>query len=439
MAHLVRFIPVLVLFAVAQSSDTADGSIPQGFLNQGNYNEFLTGGVRASTVFDKTSHSAAVVQAEEKKAVQTLLTNDRGMGIGMPAIGVSLLALAAMMGVRMRRGLQQATAGENILEMKAQEATGHEGNFRSRGWGQNSSENSRALTSCYAESPAFDSPMPAQIVQAATDAGAKKATLPVDQMLVRGALSGLLLGVATSFMITVNITSWGKAFAPVLGAVYFPVGFVMLVLMGCELVTGNMALIPMAVKAGKAKMKGLFKNWSWVTLGNLIGSLMYAGLIWGVCTSVGANVVAEGTLGAAIKGVAVNKTRVYQALGMKGWLTCLIKAICCNWLVTMGTLMSFASKSTIGRIAAMWMPITVFVAHGFEHAVVNFFVIPCGMMFGADVSIFQWLFWNQIPVLLGNIIGGSCLSGLPFAYAYPASKGDTSPVPKGEDTSAGSA
>merc|ERR1719506_1032113 len=185
MAHLLRFIPVLVLFAVAQSSDTTDGSIPHGFLNQGNYNEFLTGGVRASTVFDKPSHSAAVVQAEEKKAVQKLLTNDRGMGIGMPAIGVSLLALAAMLGVRMRRGLQQATAGENILEMKAQEATGHEGNFRSRGWGQNSSENSRALTSCYAESPASDSPMPAQIVQAATDAGAKKATLPVDQMQVR--------------------------------------------------------------------------------------------------------------------------------------------------------------------------------------------------------------------------------------------------------------
>jgi formate/nitrite transporter len=274
-------------------------------------------------------------------------------------------------------------------------------------------------------SPAFDSPIPADIVKAATEAGAKKATLPVDQMLVRGALSGLLLGVATSFMIFVNITSWGKAFAPVLGAVYFPVGFVVLVLMGCELVTGNMALIPMAVYAGKATVNGLVRNWSWVALGNLIGSLMYACLFWAVYTSCGTKTEHPlGTIGAAVKGVAVNKTLVYEDIGLQGWITALVKAICCNWMVTMGTMMSFASKSTVGRIVAMWIPIMIFIAHGFEHAVVNFYVIPCGMMFGAPVSIFQWLFWNQIPVILGNIIGGCALTAIPFAYAYPVPRGD---------------
>merc|ERR1719454_2708631 len=98
-------------------------------------------------------------------------------------------------------------------------------------------------------------------------------------------------------------------------------------------------------------------------------------------------------------------------------------------MVTMGVIMTFTSKSTVGRIAAMWMPIMTFFAHGYEHAVVNFFVIPAGIMFDAEVTFVHWLWWNQIPVLIGNFLGGCFLTGLPLAIAYPVPKGPAPATP----------
>jgi formate/nitrite transporter FocA (FNT family) len=83
-----------------------------------------------------------------------------------------------------------------------------------------------------------------------------------------------------------------------------------------------------------------------------------------------------------------------------------VKAILCNWMVCMGVVMGMCSTSVIGRIAAAWMPILIFFAQGFEHTVVNMFIIPAGMMMGAKVSLFDWIIWNLIPVTLGNLVGG---------------------------------
>jgi formate/nitrite transporter len=265
-------------------------------------------------------------------------------------------------------------------------------------------------------SPAFDSVLPPDLVMAATEAGAKKAKLPIDQMIVRGMLSGLLLGIATSLAMTVWTQPFGKEF-PALGAVFFPVGFCMLVLTGCELVTGNMAVIPMAIYARKATVKEMLRNFLWVTFGNIVGSLLYAGLFWAAYSQCGYTL--EVPLGLKAKAIATAKTVAYENIGIQGWFCSFFRAICCNWMVCMGVLMTFTSKSTIGRLAAMWMPITVFFAHGYEHAVVNFFVIPAGIFFGADVSFVQWWLWNQIPVFLGNFVGACFFTGLPFAYAYP--------------------
>merc|ERR1719217_395338 len=126
-------------------------------------------------------------------------------------------------------------------------------------------------------------------------------------------------------------------------------------------------------------------------------------------------------MGLKAAAIATAKTVAYEKNGTVGWITAFAKAICCNWMVTMGVMMTFTSKSTIGRIAAMWMPIMVFFAHGYEHAVVNFFVIPAGIMFDADVTFLQWWLWNQVPVLIGNLVGGVFLTGLPLALAYPVS------------------
>ena len=81
-------------------------------------------------------------------------------------------------------------------------------------------------------------------------------------------------------------------------------------------------------------------------------------------------------------------------------------------MVCLGVVMGLTSASTLGKIVAAWIPITIFFAHGYEHSIVNMFVIPTGMLLGAKVTIAQWLLWNQIPVTLGNIVGGFVFTGL---------------------------
>jgi formate/nitrite transporter FocA (FNT family) len=81
-------------------------------------------------------------------------------------------------------------------------------------------------------------------------------------------------------------------------------------------------------------------------------------------------------------------------------------------MVTVGTMLAFVSRSTIGKIAAMWLPIMIFFALGYEHSIVNMFVIPIAMFLGAPISMADWWLWNQIPVTIGNIVGGAVFTGL---------------------------
>ncbi|KAI7247621.1 hypothetical protein KC345_g11944, partial [Hortaea werneckii] len=106
------------------------------------------------------------------------------------------------------------------------------------------------------------------------------------------------------------------------------------------------------------------------------------------------------------------KTTAYKIMGADGMMLAFIKAILCNWMVTLGAVMAMTSKSTTGKIFAMWLPILTFFGQGFEHTVVNFFVIPAGMMLGADISFADWWIWNGIPVLLGNFAGGLLFTGI---------------------------
>jgi formate transporter len=162
--------------------------------------------------------------------------------------------------------------------------------------------------------------------------------------------------------------------------------------------------------------KVMLRNWTCVYVGNLIGSVFYAGLFYLAITSSGATDGAA--LGEQVRKIAQAKTLAYAGLGGAGWGTAFIKAMLCNWMVTVGTILAFTSRSTIGKIAAMWLPITIFFAHGYEHSIVNMFVIPAGILLGAPVLLGQWWFWNQIPVTLGNIVAGSLFTGIALWYTY---------------------
>jgi len=256
---------------------------------------------------------------------------------------------------------------------------------------------------------------PPELMADALELAKRKAGLAVRDLLLRGILAGAMLGYATS-LVTVVLS---QGLPAIVGAALFPVGFVMLVLLGLELATGNFALLPPAVLTGQVTFARLLRNWGWVYLGNLIGSAIYALLFYLAITNFGAS--NGGVLGDQLRQIAQKKTLAYMALGYNGWAAAFVKGILCNWMVTVGVLLGLISRSTIGKIAAMWLPVTTFFAQGYEHSVVNMFVVPAGKFLGAPVPVGAWWFWNQIPVTLGNILAGAVLTGLAMYATFSPS------------------
>lgn len=264
----------------------------------------------------------------------------------------------------------------------------------------------------------MDSLKPDKIVTDLIASGAYKSNLPVKHLLIRGFLSGGLLGFATVLAFTTAIQT-GMGF---MGGLVFPIGFVIIILLGLELVTGNFATIPMAVMAKKTPIKQLFYNWTFAFTGNLIGSVTFGALFFIVATKFGHYYDTD--IAKKIIDIAVSKTLAYKELGSEGMVVCFTKAMLCNWMVTLGVVMGFVSTSTSGKILAIWLPIFTFFALGLEHCVVNMFVIPTAIMLDAPISISDWWLWNQIPATLGNIVGGGFFTGV-LLYMTHYKKGTT--------------
>jgi formate/nitrite transporter len=244
---------------------------------------------------------------------------------------------------------------------------------------------------------------PEEALNAIVATAQKKAQLPASVLLVRGFLAGALLGYATS----VALVPQAQGMPPFIGALLFPLGFALLVLLGLELVTGNFALLPIAALQGSISSTQLLRNWAWVYLANLLGGVTYALLF--------TTVVSDAALRELIVTIAHRKTLAYQALGTAGWAAAIIKGILCNWMVTLGSTIVFFSTTTTGKVLTMWLPIFAFFSLGYEHSVVNMFVIPAALFIGAPpITVADWWVWNQIPVTVGNLAGAFLLTSLPL-------------------------
>jgi formate/nitrite transporter len=269
---------------------------------------------------------------------------------------------------------------------------------------------------------------PADVALAMVESGRRKLMLAPRDLLIRGMLSGAILGVATSLAFNATVST-GQ---PIVGALIFPVGLVSIVLLGLELVTGSFALVPLPWLDREASASSVVANWAWVFIGNLIGSVAYGALLAIVLTNMGTT--APAGVAARIVATAEAKTIGYAAIGFAGMVTVFVKAMLCNWLVCLAVVLAMTTNSTIGKIACAWMPVFIFFAQGFEHSVVNMFIIPTGMMMGAKVTVADWWLWNQIPVTLGNLVGGFTFSGLALYATYkprPISSKLLAPTPTG--------
>src|SRR3954469_5041867 len=268
--------------------------------------------------------------------------------------------------------------------------------------------------------------VPSEFVTKMIDAGEAKVFMSTRDTLVRAYMAGAILALAAWFAITITVQT-GQ---PLVGALLFPVGFVMLNLLGFDLLTGVFVLSPLALldKRPGVTVAGVLRNWGLVFVGNFAGALTVAFMMAFVTTfgfSQGPDKV-----GTVIGNIGESRTLGYAAHGAMGMLTLFMRGMLCNWMVSTGVVGAMISTTVPGKVLAMWMPIMVFFFMTFEHSVLNMFLFPSGLMPGAKFSIMDYLIWNEIPTVLGNLIGGLAFTGLTL-YTTHIRTGARRPAPLG--------
>lgn len=255
---------------------------------------------------------------------------------------------------------------------------------------------------------------PYEFLKAMVDSGESKIFMSTSNTLIRSFLAGALIALAVTLAATVTVQT-GYA---ILGALVFPVGFCLLNLMGFDLLTGVFVLAPLALidKRSNVSLAGILRNWILVAIGNIAGAITIA-LFLTISFTYGFS-VEPNMAGQYIANDATLRTLGYAEHGLAGWLTALVKGILGNWMVSSAVVCSMLSRSVGGKVIAMWLPIVIFYGLAFEHAVVNMFVFPFGMLMGAPFGISDWLLWNQFPVMIGNLIGGLGLTGFALYLTY---------------------
>ena len=262
----------------------------------------------------------------------------------------------------------------------------------------------------------FDAFSPAQIAERVENAGVAKARMPFLQLAMLGMLAGAFIGLGSLYyVIVVSDASLGFAASRVLGGVVFSLGLLLVVVAGAELFTGN-NLLAMAWADGRVTTLEVLRNWAIVCVANLVGA-------------VGLAIVVFLSGHADMNGGAIGRTYLQIAAAKSSLppLTAFFKGVLCNVLVCMAVWMSLAGRSVTDKLVAILFPISAFVAAGFEHSIANMYFIPLGMLLkvaadaapaGSEAIGLAGFFSNLVPVILGNIFGGSVLVALVYHVIY---------------------
>jgi formate/nitrite transporter len=249
---------------------------------------------------------------------------------------------------------------------------------------------------------------PAELVKKMIDTGEMKVFMSTRDTLIRAFMAGAILNIAAAFAVTVSVNT-GQ---PLAGALLFPVGFCILNLLGFDLLTGVFTLAPLALidRRPGVTMSAVLRNWSLVFLGNFAGALVIA-LFMAITFTMGFS-EEPNAVGQKIGVIGESRTVGYAAHGLAGMLTLFIRAVLCNWMVSTGVVAAMMSTSVSGKVIGMWMPILVFFYMGFEHSIVNMYLFPSGLMLGGKFTLMDYFVWNEIPTVIGNLIGGLTFVGM---------------------------
>jgi formate transporter len=264
---------------------------------------------------------------------------------------------------------------------------------------------------------------PSEFSTKLVDSGEQKVYMSTKDTLIRAYMAGAVLALAAVFAITVAT----KTGSPLLGALLFPVGFIMLYLMKFDLLTGVFTLVPLAYldKRPGVTIGQILRNWGLVALGNFGGAFTVAVMMAFIFTYGEFSAFTEShpkhffsILANKVAHIGEARTVGYSEHGFTGWLTVFIRGMLCNWMVSMGVVGAMISTSVSGKWLAMWMPVMLFFFMGFEHSIVNMFLFPFSLIMGGDFTISDYLLWNELPVALGNLVGGLLFVGLPIYYTH---------------------
>ncbi len=254
---------------------------------------------------------------------------------------------------------------------------------------------------------------PQEVIESAIEIGQKKVSTSnksYGKLTVLSILAGAYIAFGGTLSLIVGYgfpeaTAGNPSLQRILSGFMFPIGLILVVLLGAELFTGNNALLIPAYMQRKYKMWDVIKNWGLVYLGNFIGAVAFTYLFVHEC-----GLTANSPYMDAVVKIAENK--VYTM----SWLTVFLKGIGANWCVCLAVWLALSSKSFVGKMIGCWLPVMAFVALGYEHSIANMFYIPAGVFEGAQITLYDAIINSFIPATLGNIVGGAVFVGMVYTY-----------------------
>lgn len=277
-----------------------------------------------------------------------------------------------------------------------------------------------------------DAYAPAEIQDKVEKLGVKKAHMPALASFMLAIVAGGSIGLgAMFFALVLADPTYSFATQRVLGGAVFTLGLAIVMIGGAELFTGNCLLV-MAWCNRQLRTAEVLRNWTIIWLGNLVGAL---GLIF-LLEMAHFGALGNGAVGDAIVRLAVAKAS-------PDMVAIFFKGILCNILVCLAVWLSYAGRSVADKIAGMILPVSAFIAAGFDHCVANMFILPFGWLLveaghapaGVDVSVLTLarIAHNLVPATLGNIVGGAGFVGLIYWAIYRKSLGGLTPLPASQD------
>lgn len=251
---------------------------------------------------------------------------------------------------------------------------------------------------------------PHDVLKLTLEMSRKKWKTSTGKLFVLAMLAGayIAIGGLLSSMAAAGVSGWASSnpFLPkLLAGMTFPVGLMLVMLVGAELFTGNTAYLMPATLRGEVPRFYFLRNWGIVYLGNFFGAFLFDLLL-----VYGADILKPSYIDYLVH-TAEYKTHL-------AWHVVLLRGIGANWMVCLAVWLGFSSRTMLGRVVGIWFPVMAFVAMGFEHSVANMFYIPTGMLYGADISVWSMIWDNLIPSTLGNMLGGALLVGALYSWLY---------------------